>query len=310
MWANATQREIASKAHLAPHWTFAGTSGLLSGACWRHEPVQGVEVTTTDHVIVLHSGGGTRVRRFDDRGRLVGNGSRLQTIAIMPAGSRSIWEIVDPCEVVHLYVPASLLEQHARQHGLDRAPTLSPWFGRHDPWLAALFRMIRAEIPAGGSVDAMTLLLDEIGGSLARHLLTHASIDTARAGPIVRPRGGLSHAILRRVLDGMHESPFAAHRIADLAADVAMNDDHFIRAFRQSVGVSPYRFLLSLRMKRAEDLLVDRPRRTIADVARYCGFTSASHFSVQFKRATGVTPSEWRRARGAALVPPHPSPSE
>ncbi|MEO6031621.1 MAG: helix-turn-helix domain-containing protein [Burkholderiaceae bacterium] len=302
MSVNATQQEIATKSHLAPRWTFAGASGLLSGACWRHDPAFGVEVTTTDHVIVLHSGGGTRVRRFDEQGRLVANGSRLQTIAIMPAGSCSIWEIEDPCEVVHLYVPATLLEHHARQRGLAAAPELPAWFGRDDPWLSGLFRMVQAEVPAGATGAMTTLLLDEIGTILARHLITKVGADAATGTAVERPRGGLSPAALRRVLDAMHADPSAAHRIAELAADVAMNDDHFIRAFRQSIGVSPHRYVLGLRMKRAEDLLADRPRRSVADVARCCGFTSAAHFGAQFRRATGLAPNEWRRTLGADIV--------
>lgn len=300
-FVNATRQEIAAKAGLPPRWTFSGPSGVLSGACWRHEPVRGVEVTTSDHVIVLHSGGGTRVRRFDEQGRLVASGSRLQTIAIMPAGSRSTWDIDDPCEVIHLYVPTSLLDHHARQGGLDRAPSLTAWFGHDDPWLAGLFGMIRAEIPVEASSSGTTLLLDEIGNSLARHLIDRAGIG-APPTPSKRPRGGLSSAALRRVVDAMRADPASAHRIADLAGGAAMNEDHFIRAFRQSTGMPPHRYLLTLRMRLAENLLVERPRRQLADVARRCGFASAAHFGAQFRRAVGVAPGEWRRAREAGTV--------
>jgi len=305
MSANATLREIATKAQQAPRWTFAGPSGALSGASWHHAPTHGVEVTTDDHVIVFHTGGGTRVRRFDDGGRLVASGSRINSISIMPAGLRSIWDIDEPSDVLHLYVPTKLLERCAQQRGLDRAPALAAWFAHDDPWLAGLFQMIGAGIPPRSDGSATTLLLDEIGASVARHLIDHASAEAAPAAAS-RFRGGLRPAALRRVLGAMRADPAEAHRIADLSASVAMSDDHFIRAFRESVGVAPHRYLLALRMQRAQRLLAERPEMLVADVGRRCGFSSAAHFAAQFRRATGIAPSAWRRDRSVeqASLPP------
>ena len=290
-----TQQEVSARAQMAPRWTFAGSTGTLSGACWHHEPLHGAQLTPAEHVIVLHSGGVTRVRRFDERGRLTANGSRLQTFAIMPAGSCSIWDIDDPCDLVHLYVPTSMLDQHAQQHGLSHAPEMTAWFDHDDPWLGGLFRMIRAEIPSEADGVAATLLLDEIGTSLARHLLMQASVDAAPVSRYVRPCGGLSPSALRRVMDAMRADLAATHRISDLATGLAMSDDHFIRAFRQSVGTSPHRHLVTLRMEQAKHLLKAQPHTSVGEVSRACGFTSTAHFTLQFRRATGVTPSEWRR---------------
>lgn len=302
MSVNSTLREIATKAQQAPHWTFAGPSGALSGACWHHAPVHGVEVATDDHVIVFHTGGSTRVRRFDERGRLVASGSRIRSVSIMPAGSRSIWDIDEPSDVLHLYVPAALLDRCAQQRGLDRAPALAAWFAHDDPWLAGLFQMIRAEIPARFDGAATPLLLDEIGASVARHLIEHAGAEAAPRGAS-QPRGGLRPAALKRVLGAMRDDPAGDHRIADLSASVAMSDDHFIRAFRESVGIAPHRYLLALRMQRAQRLLAERPGIRVAEVSRSCGFSSAAHFAVQFRRATGATPSAWRCDRGAEPPP-------
>ena len=292
-----TQLEVSTRAQTAPRWTFAGSTGTLSGACWHHEAIHEAQLTPAEHVIVLHSGGFTSVRRFDEKGRLTANGSRLQTFAIMPAGSCSIWEIDDPCDLIHLYVPVGLLEHHAQQHGLSHAPPLAAWFDHDDPWLAGLFRMIRAEISSEANGVAATLLLDEIGTSLARHLLARASVDAVPVSFSVRPRGGLSPWALRRVVDAMRADLAATHRITDLAAGLAMSDDHFIRAFRQSVGTSPHRHLVALRMEQAKRLFKAQPHTSVGDVSRSCGFTSTAHFSQQFRRATGVTPREWRRGK-------------
>jgi AraC family transcriptional regulator len=51
----------------------------------------------------------------------------------------------------------------------------------------------------------------------------------------------------------------------------------------------------SLRRERAKEFLLDS-RRTATEVALDCGFSHAQHFSTAFKKATGVTSSDFRRA--------------
>jgi hypothetical protein len=54
------------------------------------------------------------------------------------------------------------------------------------------------------------------------------------------------------------------------------------RAFRASMGVSPYRWFLSRTLR-------------LADIAARLGFADQSHFTKAFRRATATTPPEWRR---------------
>ena len=83
--------------------------------------------------------------------------------------------------------------------------------------------------------------------------------------------------------------------IEGLAQVAGVSPRHFIRAFRESAGQTPLRFVYGLRLERAKEFLLD-PRRTATEVALDCGFSHAQHFSTAFKKATGVTPSDFRRA--------------
>jgi AraC family transcriptional regulator len=64
---------------------------------------------------------------------------------------------------------------------------------------------------------------------------------------------------------------------------------HFARAFKQTIGSPPHRFLLSLRLDRARRLL-ERPEAQLSDVALGSGFADQAHFTRHFKRQFGVTP--------------------
>ena len=73
-------------------------------------------------------------------------------------------------------------------------------------------------------------------------------------------------------------------------------DDHFLRAFRATVGQTPYQYLLCRRIDLARQML-HRSKLPIAGVGRAVGFGSASHFAAMFRQHVGVTPGEWRHAR-------------
>ncbi len=68
---------------------------------------------------------------------------------------------------------------------------------------------------------------------------------------------------------------------------------YFGEAFKASTGLTPFRFILERRVRRAKELLLDRDI-PIAEVALRVGFANQSHFTVNFKKLTGKTPSRFR----------------
>lgn len=86
--------------------------------------------------------------------------------------------------------------------------------------------------------------------------------------------------------------------LSDLAAmATARSVPHFCALFRREVGVSPAAYHLQLRVRAARQAL-RQPDFDITKVALQHGFSSSQHFSTVFRRAFGVTPREWRRAKG------------
>jgi AraC-like DNA-binding protein len=86
------------------------------------------------------------------------------------------------------------------------------------------------------------------------------------------------------------EEKLTIDRLAELAH---MNRFHFIRAFKQAFGQSPYEFLTDLRITKARRLLV-HTRLSANEIGNLCGFFSASRFSAAFRQNTGMTPSAYR----------------
>ena len=80
-----------------------------------------------------------------------------------------------------------------------------------------------------------------------------------------------------------------------LANIANMSVNNFNREFRNEIAKSPNEFIKKLRLKKAKRLLLNN-NLNMTDIAFQCGFGSSSHFSVTFKDAYKIAPSEYASA--------------
>ena len=99
-------------------------------------------------------------------------------------------------------------------------------------------------------------------------------------------------AIVVRCCVGCGPEPL---RVGTLARLSRLSPSQFQRAFRKAYDTTPVRKINEFRIEEAREYLED-PSRDIAAIARETGFASASFFSTQFKRFTGLTPREYRKS--------------
>lgn len=83
------------------------------------------------------------------------------------------------------------------------------------------------------------------------------------------------------------------HDIHDLALKVGYTDYYFSKKFKREIGMTVKDYILEQKIKYAKSMLRD-PKTAIADVSEYLGFNSQSYFGEQFRRITGMSPSEYR----------------
>ena len=83
--------------------------------------------------------------------------------------------------------------------------------------------------------------------------------------------------------------------LSDLAEAVYMSRSSFGHVFKSVTGVAPLDFVESVRLSHARELLAESDL-PVTEIAMRCGFTDHSYFTLRFRRATGVTPSEFRKS--------------
>jgi transcriptional regulator GlxA family with amidase domain len=77
---------------------------------------------------------------------------------------------------------------------------------------------------------------------------------------------------------------------------VNLSKFHLLRVFAACTGVTPYKYLLGLRLRRAAGAIA-ATARPIAEIVFDEGFGDLSTFNAHFRAAFGMAPSQWRRTR-------------
>ena len=121
----------------------------------------------------------------------------------------------------------------------------------------------------------------------------------ADGGPPLNAKGGLSARHTHKVQRFLGENFSRKLSLAEIAAVCGLSPYHFTRAFSKTFGLSPYQYVLALRLDLAEKLLAESSM-PITDIADASGFSSQSHFTTTMKKYRHATPQQIR-ARQARL---------
>jgi AraC-like DNA-binding protein len=104
-------------------------------------------------------------------------------------------------------------------------------------------------------------------------------------------------APLRLALARMRGAPERSWHADDVAAVTGLSAAQTRRLFRKHLRLSPRRWLTRERLMLSQKLLLES-EVSISQIAERCGFCDVYHFSREFKRGVGTSPTAWRRAEG------------
>lgn len=81
----------------------------------------------------------------------------------------------------------------------------------------------------------------------------------------------------------------------NLAGVLGISGRHLSKLFQSTFGLSPYAYLVQMRIHKAKERLAGVPNLTVAAIAGETGFRDASHFVATFRKHTGLTPQQFRK---------------
>lgn len=114
-----------------------------------------------------------------------------------------------------------------------------------------------------------------------------------------RKEAGLKKSEMQKEMDELihffHENLSSSIHIGECAKALHMSTSWLIRSFRQYTGLSPGQYLTSIRIKKAGELLESTSLR-LGEIGAIIGYDNPLYFSRIFKKQTGLSPSEYRKA--------------
>jgi AraC family transcriptional regulator len=210
-------------------------------------------------------------------------------LSFVPAGHRFCgWQIPRALtRVTYFYIDPNgpLLDPQLRFSEIAFKPRL--FFFDRSIWETAL----KLKAQTGTSRLASRQHAEALSIVLAHELV---QLNGGNGGLEPRVRGGLAGWQRRKVEQYIGEHFADDVSLATLARLVELSPYHFARAFKQAFGAPPHRYLATVRMQRARDLLA-KPALSVTEIGRAVGFIETSSFSAAFRKLTGITPTEYRR---------------
>jgi AraC family transcriptional regulator len=203
---------------------------------------------------------------------------------IQPAGQAFSFNVTERAQWCGAIVQPAKLKALL---GSDSA--VEPMIGLVDDTLGPAMLGLCAEVLRGGSS----------GRRFAEGMLTVIGTQLLRLFGEARlaPKGGITGRQYRVVADHVDAHLVESIPVSDLARLVGLSEAHFARAFKQTAGMAPHRFVMERRLERGKRMLADADD-SIASIASACGFADQAHFSRAFSQTFGLSPSALRKSFG------------
>lgn len=233
------------------------------------------------HIIVVHLGG--QVDRMDCEFSVGPSGSALPSrgdVWVIPAACRyAALAQGERAEFVEFRVPTALL---------DDAPLAARVQYRDDSLFGATVRLANLLRSADGDLSMMAAR--GLGVALEWHIRRQYGPGTPQSR---RRQLSASDRIL--LADTIRGQLDARHSLDVLAGLVGMDVRRFTAAFQQAFGLSPWQYVMRVRLDEAARRL-QNTNNSVTDVALTTGFATPSHFATAFARRFGMAPSRYRAA--------------
>jgi transcriptional regulator GlxA family with amidase domain len=99
---------------------------------------------------------------------------------------------------------------------------------------------------------------------------------------------------IQAVVERLHADLRTRVSVADLAHSVNMSRWRFSHLFKTEMSQSPSHYVRTLRMQKAQRMLSET-FLSVKEIRARLGNVDHSHFSREFKKFSGLTPTEFRK---------------
>jgi AraC family transcriptional regulator len=154
-----------------------------------------------------------------------------------------------------------------------------------DARLEHLLKVLHVELQQGAPTGP--LFGEQVGDAIA--MLLAKQYATVKVG-LWGTGGSIPPPRLKQVLDYIEVHLDQQTHLSDLAQTASMSPFYFACLFKNSMGVSPHKYVTMRRIERSKELL-RRSDISIFEIGVRVGYLDPEHFRVVFRREVGISPS-------------------
>jgi AraC family transcriptional regulator len=191
---------------------------------------------------------------------------------------------------MHLYLQPRFVSNLISSNFATEAVLFKTLIGCADPIVKNLLELFKQEFALNGLTDL--LYTEALATALSLHLIRsyadRLSIETIDA--VYAHQSQLDEAI-----DYINQNLDREITVQLLSERARLSISAFAHSFKQRMGISPYQFIITKRLEKASELLLDRDANlSISTIGQKCGFSSPSAFATRFRQKYGISPAKYR----------------
>jgi AraC family transcriptional regulator len=200
---------------------------------------------------------------------------------------------------MHVYLQPSFVSNLISTDFAAEEVLFKPLIGCEDPIIKNLLELFKQEFALNGLTDL--LYTEALATALSLHLIrTYANRQSLK-----NIRAVYSHqSQLDEAIDYIERNLDREITVQALAERARLSISVFAHSFKKIMEISPYQFIITKRLERAIELLLDRDANLpISTICQMCGFSSPSAFATRFRQKYGISPAKYRFSKGAGFPP-------
>lgn len=209
----------------------------------------------------------------------------LDTCCYLPHGVDADLEYPTLSKALVLHFPAGFLAEHSEKSVHTRLEP-APAFRNAD--LAKIMHLVEREManPSFGQELVLESLYRCTAVLLSRQFGGHAAL--------VPEKIHISPPKMKRIIEYIECNLSNKILIEDLSHIAEISKWHFVRAFKKSMGQTPYQYVMARRFLYAQ-CLIEKSDKSLSEIALLCGFATPANFSSAFHKELGMTPSSFKK---------------
>lgn len=211
------------------------------------------------------------------------------TVLIIPAHQKTIITWPERCEILKVLICPN---QDSGQNAQDIASRVDDMHSRIIVFSSKRCLQVSELILENLRIETTSAqnYLESLYSVLLYQIACNATVSRSMEASL----SGLRSYACRQIEDYLKENFRMSVSVPEMALLLNMSAGHFSTCFRKSFGLTPYQYVLGLRLDEAEKWLIETDM-PISEIAARLSFSSQSHFTTALKKYRNLTPGEVRR---------------